>query len=67
LQVRNVEGFQALYGLAEERVLKFALKIGYDEIDGGVFNRAYSDGSVDRDKFWWEQAEGLRALMVACL
>ncbi|CAG9931523.1 protein of unknown function [Candidatus Nitrotoga arctica] len=29
-----------------------------------MFNRAYSDGSVDRDKFWWEQAEGLRALMV---
>ncbi|MEQ1743184.1 MAG: AGE family epimerase/isomerase [Candidatus Nitrotoga sp.] len=58
-------GLPTLYGPAAERLLKYALKIGYDEIDGGVFNRAYSDGSVDRDKFWWEQAEGLRALMVA--
>ncbi|WP_275584238.1 AGE family epimerase/isomerase [Candidatus Nitrotoga arctica] len=57
-------GLPALYGPAAERLLKYALKIGYDEIEGGVFNRAYSDGSVDRDKFWWEQAEGLRALMV---
>lgn len=58
-------GLPALYGPTAERLLKYALKIGYDEIDGGVFNRAYPDGLVDRDKFWWQQAEGLRALMVA--
>lgn len=58
-------GLPALYGLTAERLLKYALKVGYDEIDGGVFNCAYPDGSINRDKSWWQQAEGLRALMVA--
>jgi mannobiose 2-epimerase len=58
-------GLPPLYGLVAERLLKYALKVGYDEMEGGVFNRAYPDGSVDHDKFYWQQAEGLRALMVA--
>lgn len=58
-------GLPVLYGDVAERLLKYGLKIGYDDIEGGVFNRAYPDGSIDRDKFWWQQAEGLRALMVA--
>lgn len=58
-------GLPVLYGDVAESLLKYALKIGYDEIEGGVFNRAYPDGSIDRDKYWWQQAEGLRALMVA--
>lgn len=54
-----------LYGMVAERLLKYGLRIGYDETDGGVFNRVYPDGSVDHDKFYWQQAEALRALMVA--
>jgi mannose/cellobiose epimerase-like protein (N-acyl-D-glucosamine 2-epimerase family) len=58
-------GLSGLYGPVSERLLKYALKVGYDDVHGGVFNRAYPDGSVDRDKIYWGQAEGLRALMVA--
>lgn len=58
-------GISAIYGAVGDRLLKYGLKVGYDEIEGGVFNRVYPDGSIDRDKYWWEQAEGLRALMVA--
>lgn len=58
-------GLPTFYGDVAERLLKYGLKIGYDDIEGGVLNRVYPDGSIDRDKYWWQQAEGLRALMVA--
>lgn len=58
-------GLSVIYGASAERLLKYGLKVGYDETEGGMFNRAYPDGSIDRDKYWWQQAEGLRALMVA--
>ena len=58
-------GLPALYGGAAERLLKYGLNVGYDENDGGAFNRVYPDGSTDRNKYWWQQAECLRALMVA--
>jgi cellobiose epimerase len=58
-------GLPALYGDVAERLLKYGLKVGYDDTEGGVFNRIYPDGSIDRDKYWWQQAEGLRALLVA--
>ncbi|MBL0207962.1 MAG: AGE family epimerase/isomerase [Propionivibrio sp.] len=58
-------GLSASYAPAADALLKYSLKAGYDEYDGGAFNRVYPDGSVDRDKYWWQQAECLRALMVA--
>jgi cellobiose epimerase len=58
-------GLSAIYPQAAERVLAYALKRGYDEIDGGAFNRAFADDSVDRGKFWWQQAECLHALQAA--
>lgn len=58
-------GLPALYGDVAGRLLKYGIKVGYDETEGGVFNRAYPDGSIDRNKYWWQQAEGLRALLVA--
>lgn len=61
----EVRGLSPLYSATAERLLKYALTVGYDETEGGVFNRVYPDGSIDRGKFWWEQAEALRALMVA--
>lgn len=45
------------------RLLQYALKVGYDEVEGGAYYQAFPDGGVDRRKFWWEQAECLRALL----
>lgn len=59
------KGLPALSGSSAERLLQYALKNGYDESNGGIFNRAHTDGSIDRTKFWWQQAEALRALVVA--
>lgn len=58
-------GLSGLYGAAGERVLQWGLQAGYDEHEGGIFNRVYPDGTVDRSKYWWPQAEALRALLVA--
>ena len=48
-----------------ERLLQFAIGKGYDDIDGGCFNRVLPGGEVDRRKGWWQQAECLHGLMVA--
>jgi mannobiose 2-epimerase len=48
-----------------DRVLQFGLAQGYDEIDGGCFDRVQVDGRVERRKGWWQQAECLHGLMVA--
>jgi cellobiose epimerase len=58
-------GLSAIYPQAGERILAYALKNGYDEIDGGAFNRLFPDGAVDRGKGWWQQAEALHALQAA--
>jgi mannobiose 2-epimerase len=56
-------GMPAIYRPAAERIIAFALKVGYDEADGGIMARWYPDASVDTNKHYWEQAEGLRAMM----
>lgn len=56
-------GLPPLFEAAAERLLKYGLKVGYDDVEGGV-NQVYPDGTVDRDKYWWQQAEGIRALVV---
>ena len=56
-------GLSGIYSQSAERVLKFAIKAGYDEIDGGVFTKMFPDGTLDRDKFWWQQVEGIRAFL----
>ena len=58
-------GLSPTFGATGERLLQYALKVGYDETNGGAFYRAYPDGSVDRGKGAWEQAECLRALVAA--
>jgi cellobiose epimerase len=60
-------GLSAIYPQAAERLLAYALKTGYDEIDGGAYNRVYADGTVDRTKHWWQQAECLHALQAAAV
>ncbi|NCT84263.1 MAG: hypothetical protein GXC94_14035 [Comamonadaceae bacterium] len=55
-----------VYAQVAERVLAYALAIGYDEIDGGCGQRAFPDGGKpDLRKGWWQQAECLHALLVA--
>ena len=56
-------GLSGIYSQSAERLLKFAIKVGYDEIEGGVFTKMFPDGSVDRNKFWWQQTEGIRAFL----
>jgi mannobiose 2-epimerase len=58
-------GLPPLYGDVADRLLKYAVANGYDDSDGGIFNRAFPDGSVDRYKYWWQQAEGMRAFLAA--
>jgi len=58
-------GVSPLHAPVAERILQFALKEGYDEIDGGAINQVYPDAPPWKSKGWWQQAECLRALIVA--
>jgi len=44
-------------------VIDYALKVGYDEENGGCYSRVEIDGGVTRDKGWWQQSSCLRMLM----
>lgn len=63
LRSAEKRGLPPLYADVADRLLKFAVAKGYDEQDGGVFNRMSSSGHVDRSKFWWQQAEGMKAFL----
>ena len=58
-------GLPAAWPAAGQRLLQYALHAGYDNIDGGCYNRTFADGVFDRDKYFWQQAECLSALLVA--
>jgi len=59
------QGISPVYGAVAERLLQYALKEGYDESDGGSFERVYPDGGTERRKGFWQQAECLQALIAA--
>lgn len=61
----QTRGLPEIFSAASERVLRYALKFGYDEGAGGAFSSAFPDGTVSRNKNWWQQAECLRALITA--
>jgi mannobiose 2-epimerase len=63
LDIAGARGLSGVYPGAAQRVLDYAIKVGYDETDGGAFNRAFPDGAVAREKGWWQQSECLRTLM----
>jgi len=45
-------------------LLQFGLRVGYDLRDGGILNAATPAGKIlSADKGWWEQCEGIRAMM----
>jgi len=63
LSTAGARGLTGVYPEVAQRVLDYAIKVGYDEIDGGVFNRVYPDGALVREKGSWQQSECLRTLM----
>lgn len=65
LWAAEARGLTGIYALTAERLLNFAVKTGYDEVNGGVYRVLYPDGLVERDKFWWQQTEALRAFMTS--
>jgi mannose/cellobiose epimerase-like protein (N-acyl-D-glucosamine 2-epimerase family) len=67
LRAAEIRGLVGIYGQTADRVLKFATKVGYDEINGGVFTRVYPDGTLQRDKHWWQQCEAMRAFLAVSM
>jgi mannose/cellobiose epimerase-like protein (N-acyl-D-glucosamine 2-epimerase family) len=65
LRSAEKRGLPAVYSGVADRLLKFAVANGYDEQEGGIFNRMSPRGDVDRNKFWWQQAEGMKAFLAA--
>jgi len=63
LRTAERRGLPPIYSDVDDRLLKYAVASGYDEASGGIFNRIYPDGAVDRHKYWWQQAEAMRAFM----
>jgi mannobiose 2-epimerase len=63
LRSAEKRGLPPLYADVADRLLKFAVAKGYDEQDGGIFNRMSAGGQVDRSKYWWQQAEGIKAFL----
>ena len=58
-------GISSVYAPAAARLLEFAVKRGYDETEGGSFDRLYPDGSLSKTKHWWPQTEALRAFFLS--
>lgn len=56
-------GLSPVYSGVADRLLKFAIAKGYDEQDGGIFYSMSNSGQVDRSKYWWQQAEGMKAFL----
>ena len=56
-------GLPTVYTAVAQRLLDYAIRVGYDEQAGGCFNVAYTDGKVVREKGYWQQSECLRTLM----
>lgn len=63
LDVAGARGLSPVYPAAAQRVLDYAVKVAYDEDSGGCYSRAEIDGTVTRDKGWWQQSGCLRMLM----
>jgi cellobiose epimerase len=61
----EARGLTGVYSLTAERLLNFAVKNGYDEVNGGAYQRLYPDGTVEKDKFWWQQTEAMRAFLMS--
>ncbi len=63
LRSAEKRGLSPVYSGVADRLLKYAVATGYDEQDGGVFYRQSPSGKVDRNKYWWPQAEAMKAFL----
>jgi mannobiose 2-epimerase len=63
LSIASTQGLVGVYAEVGKRMLDYAIKVGYDELDGGTFNVAHPDGAVVREKGFWQQSECLRTVM----
>jgi mannobiose 2-epimerase len=63
LRSAEKRGLPPVYSGVADRLLKYAVTKGYDEQDGGIFNSISNQGVVDRSKYWWEQAEAMKAFL----
>ncbi|MBI2751597.1 MAG: AGE family epimerase/isomerase [Burkholderiales bacterium] len=59
-------GVSPVYASVAERLLQYALKLGYDDLVGGAFDRCSPDqAAVERGKGDWQQYEALHGLIAA--
>lgn len=65
LRAAEQRGLVGVYAQTADRLQQFATQVGYDEIDGGVFTTVDPDGTLHRDKHFWQQCEALRAFLAA--
>jgi mannobiose 2-epimerase len=63
LRTAEQRGLVGVYGPIADRLLKYAVGKGYDDIEGGVFTTIYPDGTLARDKNYWQQCEAMRAFL----
>lgn len=63
LRSAEKRGLPPVYSGVADRLLKFAVATGYDEQAGGAFYRQSTSGKVDRNKYWWQQAEAMKAFL----
>ncbi len=57
------QGLVGVYSEVGQHILDYALKAGYDEVNGGTYNAAHFDGRFVHEKGFWQESECLRTLM----
>ena len=56
-------GLNPIYAGVAERLLNYAVAMGYEKGVQGVITAISPEGEIKRQRGWWQQAEALRALM----
>lgn len=56
-------GLNPIYAGVAERLLNYALAVGFEKGAQGVITAVSPEGGIQRQRGWWQQAEALRALM----
>jgi len=56
-------GLNPIYAGVADRLLNYAVAVGYEKGAQCVITTISPEGSINRQRGWWQQAEALRALM----
>lgn len=56
-------GLNPIYAAVADRLLNYAVAMGYEKGVQGVITAISPEGEIKRQRGWWQQAEALRALM----